>query len=69
MPPVVLSYLVMIPTVLPIVWGTYGLSRWVLSYFSLSISDQIALSFLAALSSLGVALLTAWSIHAKETRN
>lgn len=34
------------------VWVCYGSARWLLSYFTINSGDAIALSFLAALSSM-----------------
>jgi hypothetical protein len=48
---------------LPGAWIVYGISRWILSNFDLTLSDKVALSFLAAIAYLLGHSITAWDMR------
>jgi hypothetical protein len=59
--------ILMVFVFLPGTWIAYGVSRWALSHFDLSMSDQIALSFLAGIVYLVGHLVVAWDLKNGKT--
>jgi|GEM_PF-5212687 len=47
---------------LPGTWICYGLTRYLLSFLSVPVGDQMALAFLAAIAYLLTALLRTWEL-------
>jgi hypothetical protein len=53
---------------LPITWGSYALSRWILNAIGLPSMDQIALSALAGIVGLASSIILGWELMQKERR-